>query len=371
MTTSATRPEAGARVRLPGKPLLPGIFRVIPMGPDAVQLRSSGRVVRLTGPGIGDVAPALLSALDGASSVDEIAARVSVDVATAAHLVQSLFDDGLVMDGDGTDSLALAAAHQAYANLGGRPEDRAARLRSARVVFAGLGPVARVAARHLAAAGVGHLDLVDDSAVVASDQLALVLPESAIGEPRADVVAEECAAAAATSPLSPGVTVAAVTSLTDVIGGGGLVVVEVDEGGRRAEIVNAAGHAAGARLLFHSATTQDGFVGPAVLGAHPPCYYCLVQRRLTHLRHYDEHVAFQAALRNGQFPSLSAVLAPGAASLLGGLLSTEVLHQLFEARGGQVLVADLRTLEVRREELLAVPGCTVCGQPEEEIRLRP
>jgi molybdopterin/thiamine biosynthesis adenylyltransferase len=286
-----------------------------------------------------------------------------------------------------------------------------ARLAAARVVFAGLGPAARIAARLTAASGVGTLVLADAGVVTDMDQATLPAATTDTGRPRARLAAEECLQAAR-------VAVPGGTGPTVVMEGEGpfpeilrrarpvsLVVAEVDESGERAEAVNAACLEAGVPVLFHEETTLEAVIGPATVSASAPCYQCLVSRRLSHLRHYDEHLAFQKALRAGEVAGRQPAVLGGCAATVGGLLAVEVLGLLSGAPAPAtaaapapdtaaalataaapdpdaaappapapapatgLLVADFRTSEVRREALLAVPGCPACGSRQLEVVL--
>lgn len=364
---------------LPSRPLLPGFFRMIPMGPDSVQLRSAGRVIRLAAPGIGEYGPPLLSALDGRSTLAELASRFPLERAALELLVRRLHDDGVLVagaEGNGgppPGNLAVSEFHDVVGEAAG---DAHAALARARVLFVGLGPVARTAARNLAAAGVGTLVLADVAPVTALDQAILPGASEETGRPRSRVSAGECLQAAK-------VAIGGFHCATVVMEGSGgireilerstpvdLVVVEVDESTEQAEAANAACLAAGVAALFHEVTTLEGVVGPRVESGGPGCYRCLLSRRTSHLRFYEEHLAYLRSLRSGDIPARPPALLGGGAAMVGGALSVEIIGLLTGSRRPvssqrTVLVADFRTSEIRREKLLAVPGCPTCEAVEE------
>lgn len=365
---------------LPARPLLPGFFRVVAMGPDSVQLRSAGRVIRLAGPGMGELGAPLLAALDGRSTLAELAARFPLERESLEQLIRRLHHDGVLVDegaGRATASNGNPATSEFLGVVGLPVAAAEAALSEARVLFAGLGAPARIAARHLAASGVGTLVLADPGKVTAMDQAILASAPLDTGRPRSWVVAGECLQAARVATRGAG-------RPTVVMEGGGtigeilersvplgLVVAEVDESGEQAELVNAACLAAGVSALFHEVTTLEALIGPTVTPAGTACHECLVSRRVSHLRYYEEHLAYQRSLRSGELPARQPALLPGCAAMVGGVLSLEALGLLTgaprSATTGGVLTADFRTLQIRRQTLLAVPGCPACGSSQLEV----
>lgn len=310
MVTSPRRPA----LPVPERPVLAGFYRVVPMGPDLLQVRSAGRVLRVEGPGVGDFGPRLLALLDGTETVAGAAERLAIAVAPAADLVGHLHAQGMVSDAaGGPPPAAGATVQEAYGENGAAAARVQASIDAARVAFVGLGPVAELAARHLEAAGVRQLTSTT------------TLP----CEGRAD-----------------------------------LVVVEVDETGERASAANQRAVEVGAPTLFHTATALEGRVGPFVNGPGHGCHRCLVERVHSHLRHYDEQVAFERWLV-ATGASREPALLGGFVGLLAGLVSLEALRVIGGwrqpvTRGG-VLVADLHRSTVCREVLLPVPACPACG----------
>ena len=357
--------------RFPVKPMLPGFYRVIPMGSDVLQLRSAGRVLRVAGPGVGDFGPRLLSALDGRDSLTAVVQRLALDAGPAADLVGHLHSEGIVSDAadaadDGSVRGAVggpAAAGEVYGELGRNAATVQAALGAARVALVGLGPVGRLTARHLAAAGVGELVLADAAPVTAADQSALAAHVGDVGSSRAEVTSNECTAAGGDDDGGTRVRISSepFTIDADAVD---LVVVEVDEVLERAGALNRRGVTSGVAVLFHSEGTLQAVVGPLVTPGAPGCHQCLLDRERSHIRHFEERVAYERWLASGGGGRPPALLS-GFASLVAGLVSVEVLRQIggFQepvTRTG-VLVADLRTSQVRTENLLPVPGCPVCG----------
>ena len=383
MTDRAEALEPGPPRGRPAKPRLPGFFRVIPMGPDAMQLRSAGRVLRLAGPGMGEYGPPLLSALDGRATLAELGARFAVDQPDLERLIGRLGELGVLDDGparNGASASANLATSEFVATRGGGGVDAPGVLAGARVLFSGLGPVARIAARHLAAAGVGTLVLADPGPVTAMDQA--ILPADCSdggdgGRARSWAAADECLAAA--KRARPGAALptvaiegdAPIEEMLERSAPLALAAIEVDEPGVEAEAANGACLAADVPAIFHEVSMLEGIVGPT--GAPRPCYQCLASRRASHMRYYDEYVGYRQGLRSGEIASRQPALLGGNAAIAGGLLSVEMLGLLLGRAGasetGTILVADFRTMEVRREAFLAVPGCPACGSRQEQVVL--
>ncbi|HEX3542501.1 MAG TPA: TOMM precursor leader peptide-binding protein [Acidimicrobiales bacterium] len=360
---------------LPARPLLPGFFRAIAMGEDEVQLRSAGRVIRLAGPRFGQIGPRLLSALDGHRTLADLSAQFALADGALEQLLRGLHDDGVLIDGageraEGSSNPALAE-FLASAN---RPLDGAYdALHEARVLVAGLGPVARMAARSLAASGVGTLVLADPGQVSAVDQATLPSEPQHAGRPRSRVAAMECmdAAQGAMPNGTAGPTVVMegddpVTALGRA-GPLSLVIAEVGEADGGAETVNEACLSFGVDAVFHETTPLEALVTTVLARGPGGCHECQANRRASHLRYYDEYVAYRRALAAGQISPRQPAVLGGAAAMAAGMVAMEALAVLSPGRraaAGDVVVADFRSLEVRREALLAVPGCPAC-------RLRP
>lgn len=362
---AATTDTDATRVPVPARPLLPGFYRVIPMGADALQLRSAGRVVRVGGPGVGQFGPGLLGALDGRDSVATLVDRLALEPGPAADLVRNLHAQGIVLDAADEPDLERAGGAfgpgEVYAQMSPHGAAVEAAVAASRVAVVGLGPVGRAAARHLAGAGVGELVLVDAGPVTALDQSALAAGSADIGRSRVDVTAEECLQDPASGPATVVRRAPEPFAVEpDVVD---LVVVEVDEARQRSALLNRRCVTTGVAALFYSAGTFQGVIGPLVAKGSQGCHQCLVDRERSHIRHYDEHLAYERWVVDGG--TQAAAMLSGFASVVAGLVALEVLRRVggFQEplTSGGVLVAELRTSLVRRESLLAVPGCPACG----------
>lgn len=320
----------GVSVDVPQRPLLSGFYEAVPIGADKVLFRCAGRVVRLAGQGIVEHAVRLFDALNGTCTVREICERLSLEEADVAPLLQRLAAEGLVADaadgrwepsanGDGKRA-------EVYRHLGVPPSSAAA-LGSSRVAVFGSGQVAIVAADQLKEAGLGEVAMVPDDPADSS------------------------------------------TAVVDA----SLVIVEVENGGERARTINRACLDHRVPALFFVATAHQATVGPLVEPFSSACFECTRARRLAQLRFYDEEMAYEARVREGALVPRRPALLPGWAAVVAGLVSVDAQRRLGRfgrpTTLGGVLVAEIGTLEVHREEVLAVPDCPECGRREVDIEV--
>jgi bacteriocin biosynthesis cyclodehydratase domain-containing protein len=100
-------------------------------------------------------------------------------------------------------------------------------------------------------------------------------------------------------------------------------------------------------------------VGPTFLPGRRGCLGCVEETARARDPLFDE----LAAWREGA-DTFAATFAP-ACALIGGVLSSDVIHHLTglaePATLGASLVLDIRTLGQRRVEVEPVPGCAICS----------
>lgn len=152
------------------------------------------------------------------------------------------------------------------------------RLSKARVLLIGAGGLGSPAALYLAAAGVGHLRIVDPDTVSLDNlQRQILFRTSDVGRPKTE------AAQAALEALDPAVQLEAVTgkaapeALPNLLDGVDVVLDGCDDFDTRFA-VNAAALAAGVPLVSGAVGRWDGQVGVFApsLAAEAPCYQCFV-----------------------------------------------------------------------------------------------
>lgn len=351
----------------PRRPLLPTFTYVVPMGPDRVQLMAAGRRMRLSASGIADMAVAILAGCDGSSTVPELAERLGIEAARVDAFLADCYHHRMVLDAADDDDWPVLAHNRALVealalthNNAGRVQRR---LGEAFVAIVGLGPIGRLTAAHLASAGVGRLALVDDRAVSGRDDdvVGPRVPSASEGGRRTDVVAEECRTAASASGdhVQPDVsTFQHAGGLFPILHALDLVVVDAHRNATRQAEYPGFGDVA---QLPYAVGTAETVIGPLVLAGRSPCPACVSARRLSHSRAYDEELAFARVVSQGAIDLTDPPMLGGYAAIVAGTVSVEALRAIGnfgvpQTLGG-VLVADVNDLSLRREAVLAVPGC--------------
>jgi bacteriocin biosynthesis cyclodehydratase domain-containing protein len=316
---------------------------------------------------------ALLDGLDGSRSLDGLVAlHPDLTPFEVRVTVDQLAELGLVEDAAVDDDWLSPAERARYdrqleyfGELSGAGEPRAvrqARLREARVVVIGLGGLGAWALWSLAAAGVGQLVGVDGDVVELSNLNRQVLyREEDLGRPKALAAARTIAAfnsAVSFEPVDrrledPG-------DVAGTIAGADFVVEAADwPPYRLSRWVDSCCAEAGIPHVGASQFPPLVRLGPTFLPGRPGCHHCLEEsgRRSDPL--FDELAAWRQ-----RSDTLAATFAP-ACALIGGVLSSDVIHHLTglaePASLGASLVIDIRTLELRRLPVEPVPGCPVCS----------
>lgn len=343
---------------LPARPLLPGLYQVVPMGPDRVVVANAGRTVALSGSGFTERVGPLLADLDGTTTCEELLSRFP-EVAPA--VLSGLAAKGLLVDAAPLPDGRAAAPQAAALALPGAPSpaEAATRLGAATVAVAGCGPVGGTVAVLLSKAGVGSVVVADGLQVTDDPTVAVspVLCPPHAGGSRADAVAELCRQTGVEAVTTDRLAVDAPLDLA-------VIEVGYDEAG---SVAADQCLAAGLPYLVHTTDALDAGVGPLVQPGGHPCHRCLLARRLGHVAHVEEHAAYRRH-RAAISPGPDAFLAAHT-SLLAGLVTTEALRALLgaEPRSRDALVVfDLGEPAVRRELLLPVPGCSGCAAAGDE-----
>jgi len=349
-------------VSLPHFPLLSGLYHVVELDDDRVQVANAGRSVVLSGPDFSRRALPLLDALDGATSLDELTRRFP---SLVPSLLDALVAKGLLSDGAEHPGPAGASPQLAAFAFEGAPSPAltAARLARSQVLVAGCGPIGWATAVLLGKAGVGSLVVTDPGPATTGD--VAVSPSGCPGDEgvaRAELVRRSCQAA----------TPARVEVLVEPGCGGALpsvdlAVVELGAGddvevdGRGPSFAGSC-LSSSVRHLLYGQDALQAVVGPLVGVGGWPCHRCLMTRRLSHVTRIDEHLSYRA--HRGRVANRPDGFLSAHVSLLAGLVATEALRVLLGIEShteGNLLVADLGLLTVEREWLLPVPGCPGCA----------
>jgi adenylyltransferase/sulfurtransferase len=223
------------------------------------------------------------------------------------------------------------------------------RLLAARVLVVGLGGLGCPAALYLAAAGVGSLLLADGDVVELGNlQRQIAHGDADIGRNKA------VSAAAAVAALNPGVGLEVIprqlveADLAELVGRVELVVDATDNYPARYAL-NRACIAAAVPLVSAAAVRSEGQISVFDPVRGGPCYRCL----------YPD-TADLTALGCSQ----SGVLAP-VVGVLGSLQAMEALKILAgfgEPLRGQVLLLDLRSMDIRKLALSRRAQCPDCSR---------
>ena len=247
------------------------------------------------------------------------------------------------------EELERYARHIVLREVGGVGQ---AKIRGSRVLIVGAGGLGSPCALYLAAAGVGHLGLVDDDVVSLSNlQRQILFTTADVGAPKVQ------AAAAHLGALNPGVTVAphpvrltaenvkALIADYDIVADG-------SDNFETRFLLNDACHFAKKILVSAAVTEFDGqlatFKAWDKSGSYP-CYRCL----------------FPAPPPPGTVPSCSETGVLGAAAgVMGSLQALEILKQITgigESLAGKILITDTLAARFRTVALSPDPACPLCS----------
>src|SRR5579863_10754088 len=247
------------------------------------------------------------------------------------------------------EELDRYARHIVLREVGGVGQ---AKIRESRVLIVGAGGLGSPCALYLAAAGVGHLGLVDDDAVSLSNlQRQILFTTADVGTPKVQ------AAAAHLGALNPGVAVTAhpvrltAENVKTLIADYDIVADGSDNFETRF-LLNDACYFAKKILVSAAVTEFDGqlatFKAWDRSGPYP-CYRCL----------------FAAPPPPGTVPSCSETGVLGAAAgVMGSLQALEVLKEITgigESLAGKILITDTLAWRFRIVALAPDPKCPLCG----------
>lgn len=346
--TSRSRPEW---------PLLRGLYHIVPLGPDRVEVCNAGRSVAIANSGAGRQIADVIAAMDGTHRVDELEARFPL---IATLVLDRLVDCGLIVEADhSAGGASAAAARLAVVGLDVSQSfsEGVRRLRDATVALAGCGPTGADTAVQIVKAGVGRL-LVADDGVYSDTEVAAssVLPSVATRRPRAESVAALCREVCGAS------TIDVISLNAESVRSADLVIAE---GMYTAEGVGAAAADAALALrvpyLVHWQDGLDVVIGPMVRDGGRPCHRCAETRRLSHVFHESEHLAYLRH-RSTRAPRSDALVAAHTA-IVSGIIASEAIRVLaggLSTASGAAFVVDLTRTAFRVEPVLPVPGCRGC-----------
>jgi molybdopterin-synthase adenylyltransferase len=216
----------------------------------------------------------------------------------------------------------------------------------------------------LACAGVGTLVLVDDDRIELSNlNRQLLFRVADVGRLKAVVAAEALAAfnpALALHPVPQRVGSAA--EVAALIEGADLLIETADwPPYDLSRWINEACMVAGVPHISAGQAPPVLRIGPLYVPGRTACHGCQEAATTEAFLLVDELEAF----RRSRPAPVAATLGP-TSGVIGSILSMEALHWLTglaePATLGASLAVDMRTLEVRREEIARRPECPVCGK---------
>lgn len=342
---------------LPDYPLLGGLYYVVPLNSDRVQIANGGRSVVLSGEGLARRLVPLLDALDGRAHLDDLW-RAFPDL--VPEVLEALSAKGMLTDGAAPSQRASVPPGAALAlGVDSSPGEVAEILDSAAVAVVGCGPVGSAIAPLLSKAGVGQLLLCDPEEVSSRDiACSSSLFATRDGQTRAEATRAVCLSDTDTQIETAGRPREEVVDVSCL----DLALVETgyeygDHPSRDADVLLRAG----IPFLTYTQDALEAIVGPLVESGGRPCHHCSRARFFSNREDLDEYRAYREH-RGSVAPEPDAFLAAHS-SIVAGVIATEALSALAGKRCArdESLIIDLRTLTVSRETVLPVAGCAGCA----------
>ncbi len=253
----------------------------------------------------------------------------------------------------GDDEVERYARHLVLREIGGGGQQK---LRAARVLMVGAGGLGAAVLPYLAAAGVGHVGLVDPDVVSLSNLQRQVLYRTAdLGRAKVDCARDHI------TELTPHVEVATHDVAFDaanalaLVAAHDLVLDGTDDFATRFA-VNAACYAEGKALVSGAIERWTGQVGVFSAGLtrglpferRQPCYRCLTP---------EIPPGAETCARVGVVGALAGVV--------GAMMALEAVKLIAgagEALTGRLLIYDALSAEVRTVAVGPDPACPVCGE---------
>lgn len=310
----------------------------------------------------------LLEALDGTRTREELDAEFGAD--QVDELIAQLAEMGLGEDASDDDLIDPHARARFDRQLryfsdvstGQAPSQCQRSLEDARIAVLGLGGLGGWAALALACCGIGEMLLVDFDTVELSNLNRQVLFEEAdVGRSKVGLAAKRLRA------FNPAARVetreerlGSEAAVAAAIEGSDLVVDAVDWPAHDIELwVNSACFAASVPYIAMSHYPPIARVGPLYVPGETGCYSC---QEIAYKRSYPLYDAVVEQQRAK--PSPAATLG-AACALISGQVALDVMHFLTglatPSSLGTSHIYDLRTMEVKREQVVSEPNCPVCG----------
>jgi bacteriocin biosynthesis cyclodehydratase domain-containing protein len=316
----------------------------------------------------------LLEGLDGTREIgDLLALHADLTEADVTAVLAQLNEQGLVEDASDDDAwLSIEEQHRYDRQLeyfgelvspGASRTACQARLRDARVVVVGLGGLGAWALWALAAAGVGHLVGIDGDVVELSNlNRQTVYRERDLGVPKALACARTLAAFNSSISFAPiARRLESADEVAEVVADADFVVEAADwPPYSLSRWINTCCADAGVPHIGASQWPPLIRVGPTFIPGEAGCLACLEASARASDPLFDDLAEWRQHAE-----TLAATFAP-ACALIGGILSSDVIHHLTGLARPATLrtsvVIDIRTLELRRLAVEPADNCTVCAR---------
>ena len=225
------------------------------------------------------------------------------------------------------------------------------KLLAARVLIVGLGGLGSPAALYLAAAGVGHLTIVDHDVVELSNlQRQIAHSEASVGQPKVTSAVEGISRLNSTITIVPIAKRLEGDDLQAAIGGADLVLDATDNFASRFAI-NELCVSTRTPLVSGAAIRLEGQV--AVFdprAADSPCYRCLYAD--------GDDEALNCA-ENGVMAPLVGII-----GTIQAMEAIKLIAGLGDALVGYVLYLDAKRMDWRKLKLPKNPNCPTCARPD-------
>lgn len=341
---------------LPLNPLLVGLYYIVPLTSDRVQIANGGRSVVLSGEGFAARVLPLLEALDGRTELGDLR-RTFPDL--VPDVLEALAAKGMLTDGSSLSEGTAALTDTALA-LGtiSSAAEAAEILDPAVVAVVGCGPIGSTIAPLLSKAGVGRLLLCDsDETSPAEVSVSPCLSTTHCGQLRADATRTTCLASADTWIETAGRPREGDLDAANV----DLAVVEIgyehnDHPSPDADALLRSG----IPFIVYTQDALEAVVGPLVMPGCAPCHRCARARLFSNREDLGEHRAYRA--HRGRVARNPDAFLAAHCSIVAGTVATEVLRALTRTQPlDDALVIDLRGMTTTREKVLPVPGCPGCA----------
>jgi len=311
----------------------------------------------------------LLEALNGAHTVEQL--RERFDSEEVDNTIVQLQELEVVEDAADDDLIPAPELERFdrqlryFSDVGSSrslPSEAQRRLREAKVAVLGVGGLGGACARSLASIGVGEMWLIDGDRVELHNLNRQTLYTVAdIGLLKVEV------AAARLRAFNPAMRIASTArrlegeaEIADYIAGADVVIDAADWPAHDIERwCNAACFEAGIPYITMSHFPPVARTGPLYVPGRTGCFSC------QEIGYRREYPLFDVAVEERRAkPPVAATLGP-ACELISGQVGLEIMHFLTGLAEPSTLgvahIVDLRTMEIKREEVVPEPECPVCG----------